>query len=137
MARIAFLAAMMAVLAGCASNDALRSYYDSIEATDPDLVSFPDGRYRGEHALKPPMGVFVANNRVEVEVSIADHRYADIVILTKAVEGWSHLKSLRGLILERQTLQVDALTGATSLTGKAYVKAIENALADAERGMGK
>lgn len=35
---------------------------------------------------------------------------------------------MEGLILKHQTLQVDAPSGATSFSGKAYLKAIENAL---------
>jgi uncharacterized protein with FMN-binding domain len=80
-------------------------------------------------ALRPPFGVYAANPRVGVAVSVADHRYADIEILTKSIAAWPHLEKLRGLILERQTLQVDAISGATSLTGKAYLLAVEDALA--------
>jgi uncharacterized protein with FMN-binding domain len=123
-----FALALTAALSACASDAAKAEYYDSLTVTDPDLGAVADGSYRGVHALTPPLGVFVPNSRVEVEVSVSDHRYQDIVILTKAVSTWPHLAKMRDLIVEKQSLQIDALTGATSLTGKAYLKAISQAL---------
>jgi uncharacterized protein with FMN-binding domain len=104
------------------------AYYQSLGVRDPDLTLFGDGRYPGEYSLSPPFGVFVAQNHVEVDVIIQDHSYEDIIVKTDSVKNMEHLKKMRQLILERQTLQIDALTGATSLTGKAYLNAIAGAL---------
>jgi uncharacterized protein with FMN-binding domain len=124
----AALAFAATILSGCATREAKYEYYASLTVNDPDLASLTDGAYKGSHSLKPPRGVYVPNSQVDVAVRIADHRYADIAILTKSVAGWPHLAKLRDLVIERQTLQVDALSGATSLTGKAYLMAIENAV---------
>jgi uncharacterized protein with FMN-binding domain len=120
--------ALMVSMSACASKGDKEAYYNTLTVADPDLGAVADGAYRGEHALTLPLGVYVANSRVEVEVSVSDHRYREIAVLTKEVSSWPHLAKLRELILEKQSLQVDALTGATSLTGKAYLKAIANAL---------
>ena len=96
---------------------------------DPNLSLFGDGRYSGECTLCLPFGVFVAQNHVEVDVIIQDHSYGDIVsVKTESVKNLEHLKKMRKLIIERQTLQIDGLTGATSLTGRAYLNAIASAL---------
>lgn len=121
--------AMALSVASCATEASARAYYDALVVADPDLSAKPDGIYPGQYSLQLPFGIWVANPRVEVEVSIQDHRYADVSVTgPKGVESFDHLRVLRGLILERQSLQVDALSGATSLTGKAYLKAIESAL---------
>jgi uncharacterized protein with FMN-binding domain len=125
----AALALAAPLLAGCATKAAEAEYYASLAIEDPDLGSAADGSYKGSHALRPPFGVYVANPRVDALVRIADHRYADIAITTRSAAPMPSLAKLRRLILERQTLQVDALSGATSLTGKAYLKAVESALA--------
>ena len=122
------LALAAAGLTGCATNAEKETYYASLTVQDPDLSAIVDGSYRGSFALKPPAGIYVANSSVEVEVSVVDHLYRGITVLTKSVAGWPSLAKLRDLIRERQTLQVDGLSGATSLTGKAYLKAVENAL---------
>jgi uncharacterized protein with FMN-binding domain len=124
--------ALTAALSACASSAAKAEYYDSLTVADPDLGVLADGSYRGAHTLTVPLGVYAANPSVEVEVSVSGHRYQDIVVLTKAVSTWPHLAKLRDLIVENQSLQVDALTGATSLTGKAYLKAVAKALGGSE-----
>jgi len=86
-------------LGGCTTSMTEKAYYKSLSVEDPDLSRICDGQYSGEHTLSPPFGVIVAQNHVDVEV-----------------------------IINNQTLQIDALSGTTSLTGKAYLKAIEDAL---------
>jgi uncharacterized protein with FMN-binding domain len=116
------------LFSGCASAMTERTYYDSLVIVDPDLSSVSDGRYTGECTLTPPWGVYVGQNHVEVEVVIAGHSYEDIIVKTESLKSHEHLQKMRGLILENQSLQIDALTGATSMTGKAYLKAIMAAL---------
>lgn len=115
-------------LGGCATSETLRDYYDSLSVDDPDLSIVEDGKYSGEYTLDPPFGVYVAKNRVELKVVIANHSYKDIIVTTESLKSHDHIKKMRKLILERQTLQIDAMTGATSLTGKAYINAIVDAL---------
>ncbi len=104
------------VLNGCSS----KSYYDSLSVEDPNLSLFGNGKYYGEDTLNPPFGVFIAQSHVEVEVVIHDHAYEDIIVKTKTLKNFDHLKKIRQLIIDKQTLQIDGLAGATSLTGKAY-----------------
>jgi uncharacterized protein with FMN-binding domain len=92
------------------------------------LPGIENGNYTGKYTLIPPVGVFVAQNKVEVSVTINDHTYQDISINTQSVKAMAHIGKMRDLIIEHQTLQIDALSGATSLTGKAFLKAIEHAL---------
>jgi len=126
---IAALASCFVILlGGCATSKVKQDYYDSLSVEDPDLVRIQNDRYSGEYNLNPPFGVIVAQKHVEVWVVIADHSYKDIIVITKNLKNNEHLAKMRKLILERQTLKIDALTGATSLTGKAYLKAIANAL---------
>ena len=116
------------ILAGCATSETADEYYERLSVTDPDLSQIADGSYSGECTLNPPFGVYVAKNHVELEVVIANHLYNNIIIKNESVKDKEHLKIMHDLIIEKQTLQIDALTGATSLTGKAYLIAIKNAL---------
>lgn len=115
-------------LGGCAMVQAEKDYYESLSVADPDLARIGDGKYWGECTLHPPIGVIVAQNRVELYVVIANHAYADIVVETKTLKDNDHLKKMRRLVIENQTLQLDAMSGPTSLTGKAYLRAIADAL---------
>jgi len=119
---------MVCLLSGCPAFITESAYYQSLGVLDPNLLLFGDGLYSGECTLSPPIGVFVAQNHVEVDVTIHDHSYEDIVVKTESIKNMEHLEKMRQLIIDKQTLQIDALTGATSLTGKAYLKAIVNAL---------
>jgi len=119
---------VVCLLSSCTTLPAEKAYYQSLGVVDPDLARVGDGHYAGEYTLNPPPGVFVAMKQVSVDVSIRDHSYSDIVVTTEGVKNLDRLKVMRQLILDKQTLQVDALAGATSLTGRAYLKAIESAL---------
>jgi uncharacterized protein with FMN-binding domain len=122
------VAVILIVAAGCASESALREYSDSIVITDPDLSTTEDGTYRGDYRIEPPFGIWVANPHVEVDVQVANHRYEKIDILTESVRSMEEVTTLGALVIEHQSLQVDGLTAATSLTGKTFLKAIESAL---------
>jgi uncharacterized protein with FMN-binding domain len=118
-----------AALAGCASDREVRAYYDSLAVVDPDLSAKADGRYAGNFSIDPPFGIWVANTSASVEVDIEAHRYKDIrVVAPPNLKSFAHLDTLRSLILAEQTLDVDAVSGATSFTGKAYLNAIAQAL---------
>jgi len=119
---------VVCLLSGCPAFMTESAYYQSLGVLDPNLSLFGDGLYSGECTLSPPFGVFVAQNHVEVDVTIQDHSYEDIVVKTESIKNMEHLEKMRQLIIDKQTLQIDGLTGATSLTGKAYLKAIVNAL---------
>jgi len=119
---------MVCLLSGCPAFMTESAYYQSLGVLDPNLSLFGDGLYSGEWTLSPPFGVFVAQNHVEVDVTIQDHSYEDIVVKTESIKNMEHLEKMRQLVIDKQTLQIDGLTGATSLTGKAYLKAIVNAL---------
>ncbi|MBU0935988.1 MAG: hypothetical protein KKI09_07015 [Spirochaetes bacterium] len=121
------------LLAACASNDVQTIYYHSIIITEPDLDSLADGNYVGEYRIKPAKGKMVANPYVKVSVTIKNQLYEDIeVIDPTALRSDNYLESMRIAILENQNLlSLDAVSGATlhpGYTGKAYLKAIEQAL---------
>lgn len=86
-----------------------------------ELSRVSNGSYKGNFTY----GKFT----YEVEVLVKDHRVESIDILVNR-EGSKHAKKAEGVVervLEAQSLQVDAVTEATT-TSKAFLKAIENAL---------
>jgi len=125
---MALVCCSLFVLGGCATPKVKQEYYESLSVQDPDISRIEDDRYSGEYTLKPPFGVMIAQKHVELWVVIADHSYKDIIVKTETLKNNEYLANMRKLIIEKQTLQIDAITGATSLTGKAYLKAIESAL---------
>ena len=122
------LGAAVFLSGGCASESETSAYYESIVVTEPDLSATQDGVYSGACEIDPPFGIWVAQKRVSVDVSVVANRYEDIVVTERAVQNMQYLETLRDLILSEQSLQVDGLTGATSFTGKAYLKAVESAV---------
>lgn len=89
-----------------------------------DLGKVKDGEYVG--------GFSYGGFAYEVSVKVADHQIKDIVIVKNRTAN--HAKMAEAVvkqILDRQTNDVDAVSGATT-TSKALLKAVENAL---ERGL--
>jgi uncharacterized protein with FMN-binding domain len=96
--------------------------FASIQAEMPDLSGKADGIYRGEYDLpKAPV-------RVTLDVRIQNTKITGIEIV-------KHIRSPIGKkaekitdqIIEKQSLRVDAITGATG-SSKAILKAVEDAL---------
>ncbi len=89
-----------------------------------DLSQIPDGAYRGEQKYL----VFVT----KVQVHVMRHRITRIDV--SEARGGRYVekaKKVTGRIITKQSLDVDTITGAT-ITSKAIVKAVENALRTAQ-----
>jgi len=64
----------------------------------------------------------------EVAVSVADHRISNIdVVKTVTMESPEMTSTIINSVIEKQNTTIDTVSGAT-VTSKAYLKAIENAL---------
>ncbi|MCD6327500.1 FMN-binding protein [bacterium] len=103
---------LMLIAAGCSLNKQIGPV---------DLSSVADGVYRGAYKSD--------GFQWEVKVRVKDHKIFGIEIL-KEREGDSHDEKARdmiGRVVVEQSLQVDAVSGATK-SSKALLKAIENAL---------
>lgn len=94
----------------------------AVEIKEIPLNQVTDGIHRGQAALDPV--------KIEVEVVVNDHRLEDIKILKHENGlGGRAEEPVIAAMLEKQTNRVDVVTGA-SLSSKAIMKAVENALAD-------
>lgn len=90
--------------------------------SDVDLTRIPDGVYVGEYD--------VSYIYAKVEVRVSNHAITDIDIIEHRHERGASAESVLGAILERQSLNVDAVSGATN-SSVVLKKAVENALVGA------
>jgi len=91
-----------------------------ISAEMPDLTIVTDGVYRGNYTVGPA--------RAALDVIVQNHRIIRIEIIEPAGNpGNSPARKIINQIIKRQSLNIDAVTGATA-TSKAVLKAVENAL---------
>lgn len=87
---------------------------------EPDLQKLENGKYVG----RTEVGGFP----YIVEVTMADHRIQEIKFLRNQDNVYGRwAEGVIHQVLKRQTLQVDAITGATT-TSKALLKTVSNAL---------
>lgn len=85
-----------------------------------DLSRIADGSYKGSYD--------VGRWANEVLVEVSDHRITDIIIAKSVTyEDQEQTRKLIEKVLEKQNTSVDTVSGAT-VTSKAYLKSIENAL---------
>ena len=101
------------------SNTAANIQYDTMGTID--LSQIPDGVYRGY------AGKWMV--QVTLDVTVSDHQITDIQIVRQVCGGNYKALDTVPRILEAQTANVDAVTGATS-TSKAIMAAVYNALRD-------
>jgi uncharacterized protein with FMN-binding domain len=95
---------------------------ETIKINKIDLLNIADGTYTGS------FDVTRWSNTVEVKV--ANHQIIEIVVLDDVMIGLEDMSNrLFENIIREQSLEVDIETG-TSITSKAYLKAIEIALGD-------
>jgi len=95
---------------------------ETLKVDKLDLVNIEDGSYTGSFD--------VTRWSNTVEVKIANHEIIEIVVLDDVMIGLEGLSTrLFENVIREQSLDVDIETGA-SITSKAYLKAIENALGD-------
>jgi len=88
-----------------------------------DLASIPDGSYTGTYDFKR------WSNTVTVHVE--NHQIVDIEIIEDFIDDGTSSSSdeIFRRVIEAQNTDIDVVSGAT-VTSKAYLKAIENALED-------
>lgn len=94
----------------------------NMEISHVDLSTVPDGEYVGEFPFRE-------NYRYRVRVTVKSGRMETIEVLENGTENQYAQKGL-GVVprmLEKQSPQVDAITGAT-VTSKALMKCVEKAL---------
>lgn len=116
------LTAAVALCAGFAIT-ALLLRPQRLEIGTIDLHAIQDGDYIG-----------VCQNKIlfaVVKVKVQDHKLADIEIVEHKASYMEQAERVAGAVCSAQSLEVDAITGAT-LTSDTVLKAIENALVNAE-----
>ncbi len=87
--------------------------------SDVDLTKLDDGVYSGSYSTFPITA--------EVKVIIKDHQITKIDLVKHTNGQGQAAEVLPGRVVEAQSLDVDAITGAT-YSSKVILKAIENAL---------
>lgn len=93
-----------------------------------DFNNLNDGTYVGEY--EGGMYKWRAN---KIEVTVSSGKVTDIKILEhKENRKPEFTNKLYDRVIEAQSLQVDTVSGAT-LTSKAYLKSVENALKQAQK----
>ncbi len=94
-----------------------------------DFKKLKDGKYHGAYA--GGMYKWRAN---ECDVTVSSGKVADIQLAGAVDPGSKNSppQMLYDRVIKAQSLQVDTLSGAT-LTSKAYLQAVENALIPAQR----
>lgn len=94
-------------------------YLGIIQVPDVDLNTIEDGTYYGEYQSFPI--------KVEVNVTISNHRISEIIILTHQNGQGDDAETIIQDVIEEQTLNVDAIAGAT-YSSKVILLAIYDAL---------
>jgi uncharacterized protein with FMN-binding domain len=95
---------------------------ETIKINKIDLLKIEDGSYIGSYD--------VTRWSNTVEVKVANHEIIEIVVLDDVMIGLEGMSDrLFEKVIHNQSLDVDIETG-TSITSKAYLKAIEIALGD-------
>ncbi len=112
-----------------------RNELKNMVITDPDFKKLHDGTYTGSYR-----GTKDSFRNASVEVTVSSGAISKIKVTEGALAGEKQTTELKkGLtinnlfeeVIHSQTLQVDAISGAT-LTSKAHLRAVENALEQAE-----
>jgi uncharacterized protein with FMN-binding domain len=92
---------------------------DEVVLEMPELSSVADGDYRATASVPPVI--------VRVEVSVRDGRITDFRVRRHLTGQGQAAEALAERVVEMQTIQLDAVTGAT-YSSKAILKAGEKAL---------
>jgi uncharacterized protein with FMN-binding domain len=113
---LVFLTAL--ILLSCESEEAHR--VRTMAIADVDLSALPDSTYRGEFTY----GKFT----YVAQTTVRNHRIEKVYFpQNKKTKYAKKAEGIIPLIRERQTPNVDAVTGAT-ISSKALMKAVENSL---------
>ena len=90
-----------------------------IAISDVDLSKIPDGTYAGACEAFPVIA--------EVSVTVKGHKITEIKLVKHINGRGSPAEIIPRRVIEAQSLEVDAIAGATS-SSKVILKAIQNAL---------
>lgn len=91
----------------------------STEISNVNLSAIVDGAYTGRYKVFPI--------DVEVKVVVKDHRIDQVELVKHRNGKGAPAEAITGKVVEAQSLQVDAISGAT-YSSKVILKAIESAL---------
>lgn len=131
-AGVAVLGTMIALLADAPARQELQA----LTFGNIDFTQLRDGTYIGEYA-----GTKGSSRNATVKVTISSGGITEITVLEGALDSEGNpveltsgmtIDGLFQRVLESKSLQVDAISGAT-LTSKAHLKALENALKQANQ----
>jgi len=92
---------------------------DAVVITNPDFQKVEDGTYEGNSKVGPV--------RVTLNVEIKNRTMTSIEIVRHFNGRGKKAEAIIPLILEKQSLEVDVVSGATG-SSKAILKAVEDAL---------
>ena len=92
---------------------------DAIVITNPDLQKVADGTYEGNSKVGPV--------KVTLNVEVKNRTMTSIEIVRHFNGRGKKAEAIIPLILEKQSLEVDVVSGATG-SSKAILKAVEDAL---------
>lgn len=105
-------------LTGCAAMREMNALVANPDLHTPGLSAVDDGSYTGSFTS----GVV----SVDVRVEVRGHRFSDITILRHANGRGKKAEAITDTVLDRQSLEVDAVSGAT-VSSIVILKAIESA----------
>ena len=112
LAFVVLFAVVFIIVAACVNLDA-------IVITNPDLQKVADGTYEGNSKVGPV--------KVTLNVEVKNGTMTSIEIIRHFNGRGKKAEAIIPLILERQSLEVDVVSGATG-SSKAILKAVEDAL---------
>ena len=95
-----------------------------LEIEEVDLSTIKDGTYYGEYSALPVLA--------KVKVTVEGHQIKDIELLEHVNGQGSGAEIIPATVVEKQTLQIDTVSGAT-YSSKVILAAIENALLNASK----
>lgn len=122
---ILIIIVLVALAMGCALffTSGERREAKNLSIGNVNFKQLSDGTYIGEY--EGGMYKWRVN---KVQVTVSSNKVTDIKLLEQTEKRPSeYMDELNQRIIESQSLQVDTISGAT-LTSKAYLKAVENAL---------
>jgi uncharacterized protein with FMN-binding domain len=124
---VVFLLWIFLSLAGCKESESQKIRKLQLPAID--LSKIEDGRYRGRFTHH--------GNMYETEVLMENHRIEGIQVLQSEGDEYDQAAlTVIPMVVEEQSLQVDAVSGATK-SSKLYLITIYNALSGEEIDIGK
>ncbi|GCF93208.1 hypothetical protein NRIC_10990 [Enterococcus florum] len=96
-----------------------KSVLKTVSIAQVDPKGLPDGTYSGTAEIKPVVA--------KVDITIVEGKISDVQLIEHQTGLGKKAETLTSEIIEKQSLQVDAVSGAT-MSSQAILKAAENAL---------